>query len=156
MEGYITKFNGTPVYAMSAKKYIEERGSGKINPTYIYAIVDKDNYLIQGNYVMGQAVDKFRKVKLIPNGQSWKGVVGVVENVQRNPYETEQAKAKVQSRVEIITERPTVEKLADEGKAKLDDAIAKAQESIAQVEEVAVVKKPRTPRKRKIVEEGAM
>lgn len=132
MEGYIAKLNGTPIYAMSAKLYIEARAEGRINPQYIYAIVDKDNYLIQGNYVMGQAVDRFRKVKKIVDGKEWKELLGVKETIHRNPYETEKAKT------HVITERPTPEAFAAEGKVKLDAAAAETKKITAEVIDAGV------------------
>lgn len=113
--GYIAKYNGTPIYGVSSKQYIEMREKNEHDPNVIYAILDKENYFIQGNYVIGQAVDRFRKLRTISNGKGWKELLGVKENIQRNPYETEKAKSRV------ITERPTVESLSNEGARKLEE-----------------------------------
>ena len=114
--GYIAKYNGTPIYGVSSKQYIEMRGKNEHDPNVIYAILDKENYFIQGNYVIGQAVDRFRKLRTVSNGKEWRKFLGIEENIQRNPYETEKARSKV-----VITERPTVESLSNEGARKLEE-----------------------------------
>ena len=121
-KGYICMYKGSPIYAMTAKEYIDMRRANKHDAKAIYAIIDKDNYLIQGNYVMGQAIDRFRKLKVIDNGKSWKELLGVKDNIYRNPYESIKAK----SEAKVITERPTVEAIAAAGSERLQAVLNEA------------------------------
>lgn len=121
-KGYICMYKGSPIYAMTSKEYIDMRVANQHDAKAIYAIVDKDNYLIQGNYVMGQAVDRFRKLRVIENGKSWRELLGIKDNIHRNPYESIKAK----SEAKVITERPTVEAMATEGSKKLQAVLNEA------------------------------
>lgn len=121
--GYVTKLNGTPIYAISAKEYVKMRlnVSDVYNAEYIYMIVDRKNYLIQGNRVMGQALDHCRRVKRM-NGPEWTAFLKI-------DIETYQAKNVV------ITERPTVEFLGTEGEKKLNQVVAETHKVVNTGEE---------------------
>lgn len=116
--GCVAKLNGTPIYAISAKEYVKMRLDtiGVFVEDYIYMIVDKNNYLIQGNRVMGQALDHCRRVKRI-NGADWIDFL-------KNEIEVYQEKSVV------ITERPTVEFLNMEGQKKLNQVVIETNKKV--------------------------
>lgn len=115
---YVAVLNGTPIYAMSAREYIKMRLEtiNVYNVEYIYMIVDKQNYLIQGNKVMGKALDHCRRVKRI-DGTDWMTFL----KVDIEAYHASNV---------VITERPTVEFLSTEGEKKLNSVILETKKAV--------------------------
>ena len=112
---YFAILNGTPIYAISKKDYIDGMLKKALDPTVYYMVVDADNMMFGDGELYGKVVDKGRGVKKMP-AKSWQDVLGYKE-----------AKPKV----EVLSERPTVEAMATEGsrrlKVVLDEApVAKA------------------------------
>ena len=113
---YFAVLNGTPIYAISKKDYIDGMLKKELDPTAYYMVVDADNMMFSDGELYGKVVDKGRGVKKLP-AKNWRDILGYKE-----------AKPKVET---LITERPTVEAMATEGsrrlKAVLDEApVAKA------------------------------
>ena len=113
---YFAILNGTPIYAISKKDYIDGMLKRELDPTAYYMVVDADNMMFSDGELYGKVVDKGRGVKKMPAAH-WRNALGYVEP---------KPKAEV-----LITERPTVEAMATEGskrlKAVLDEApVAKA------------------------------
>ena len=115
---YVAVLNGTPIYAMSAREYIKMRLEtiNVYNEEHIYMIVDRQNYLIQGNKVMGKALDHCRRVKRM-SGADWMTFL-------KDDIEAYHA-----SNV-VITERPTVEFLSTEGEKKLNSVILETKKAV--------------------------
>ena len=114
---YFAVLNGTPIYAISKKDYIDGMLKKALDPTAYYMVVDADNMMFSDGELYGKVVDKGRGVKKMPAAH-WQRVL---------KYE-EPPKPKAEI---LITERPTVEAMATEGskrlKAVLDEApVAKA------------------------------
>ena len=112
---YFAVLNGTPIYAISKKDYIDGMLKRELDPTAYYMVVDADNMMFADGELYGKVVDKGRGVKKMPAAY-WQRVL---------KYEEPKPKA------EVISERPTVEAMATEGsrrlKAVLDEApVAKA------------------------------
>ncbi len=108
--------NGTPIYIISKKDYVDGMLKKALDPTVYYLVVDADNMMFSDGKLYGKVVDKGRGVKKMPAAH-WQRVL---------KYEEPKPKAEV-----LITERPTVEAMATEGskrlKAVLDEApVAKA------------------------------
>jgi hypothetical protein len=113
---YFAILNGTPIYAISKKDYIDGMLKKELDSTAYYMVVDADNMMFSDGELYGKVVDKGRGVKKMP-AKNWRDVLGYKES-----------KPKVET---LITERPTVEAMATEGsrrlKAVLDEApVAKA------------------------------
>lgn len=113
---YFAILNGTPIYAISKKDYIDGMLKRELDPTAYYMVVDADNMMFSDGELYGKVVDKGRGVKKM-SAKNWRDVLGYKE-----------AKPKVET---LITERPTVEAMATEGsrrlKVVLDEApVAKA------------------------------
>lgn len=114
-KSYFAILNGTPIYAISKKDYIDGMLKKELDPTAYYMVVDADNMMFGDGVLYGKVVDKGRGVKKLPAAH-WQKVL---------KYEEPKPK------VEIISERPTVEAIAAAGserlKAVLDEApVAKA------------------------------
>ena len=112
---YFAVLNGTPIYAISKKDYIDGMLKKELDPTVYYMVVDADNMMFSDGELYGKVVDKGRGVKKMPAAH-WQKVLG---------YKAPEPK------VEVLSERPTVEAMATEGskrlKAVLDEApVAKA------------------------------
>ena len=112
---YFAVLNGTPIYAISKKDYIDGMLKKALDPTVYYMVVDADNMMFSDGELYGKVVDKGRGVKKMPAAH-WQKVLG---------YKAPEPK------VEVLSERPTVEAMATEGsrrlKAVLDEApVAKA------------------------------
>ena len=112
---YFAILNGTPIYAISKKDYIDGMLKKELDPTVYYMVVDADNMMFGNGELYGKVVDKGRGVKKLP-ATDW-----------RKALKYEEPKPKV----EVISERPTVEAMATEGsrrlKVVLDEApVAKA------------------------------
>lgn len=112
---YFAVLNGTPIYAISKKDYIDGMLKKELDPTVYYMVVDVGNVMFSDGVLYGKVVDKGRGVKKLP-AASWQDALN---------YEEPKPKA------EVISERPTVEAMATEGsrrlKAVLDEApVAKA------------------------------
>lgn len=112
---YFAILNGTPIYAISKKDYIDGMLKKELDPTVYYMVVDADNMMFSDGELYGKVVDKGRGVKKMPAAH-WQKVLG---------YKAPEPK------VEVLSERPTVEAMATEGskrlKAVLDEApVAKA------------------------------
>jgi hypothetical protein len=107
---YFAVLNGTPIYAISKKDYIDGMLKKALDPTAYYMVVDADNMMFSDGELYGRVVDKGRGVKKMPTCR-WQKALG---------YEEPKVKAKV------LSERPTVEAMATEGskrlKAVLDEA----------------------------------
>lgn len=109
----VAVLNGTPIYAISRKEYIELMKSGKQDASVYYMILDEKNYMFRDGTLYGQVIDKGRSVKRMSE-RSWREVFNVKEEV-------------------VISERPTTEALKSEGAKKLEEvanATAKAVESL--------------------------
>ena len=113
---YFAVLNGTPIYAISRKDYINGMLKKELDPTVYYMVVDVGNVMFSDGVLYGKVVDKGRGVKKLP-AASWQDALN---------YEEPKPKAEV-----LITERPTVEAMVTEGskrlRAVLDEApVAKA------------------------------
>lgn len=109
----VAVLNGTPIYAISRKEYIELMKSGKQDVSVYYMILDEKNYMFKDGILYGQVIDKGRSVKRMSE-RSWREVFNVKEEV-------------------VISERPTTEALKSEGAKKLEEvanATVKAVESL--------------------------
>ena len=107
---YVAVLNGTPIYAMSAREYIKMRLEtiNVYNEEHIYMIVDRQNYLIQGNHC--------RRVKRM-SGADWMTFLkDDIEIYHANNV--------------VITERPTVEFLSTEGEKKLNSVILETKKAV--------------------------
>lgn len=112
---YFAVLNGTPIYAISKKDYIDGMLKKELDPTVYYMVVDADNMMFADGELYGKVVDKGRGVKKMPAAH-WQRVLKYEEPKQK---------------VAVLSERPTVEAMATEGsrrlKAVLDEApVAKA------------------------------
>ena len=112
---YFAVLNGTPIYAISKKDYIDGMLKRELDPTAYYMVVDADNMMFSDGELYGKVVDKGRGVKKL-SACSWQKAL---------KYEEPKLK------VEVLSERPTVEAMATEGskrlRAVLDEApVAKA------------------------------
>lgn len=119
----VAVLNGTPIYAISRKEYIELMKNGKQDASVYYMILDEKNYMFKNGELYGQVVDKGRSVKRM-SAKSWREVFNVKEEV-------------------VISERPTTEALKNEGARKLEEvarATAKAVESLNGIGEEALEK----------------
>lgn len=108
---YFAVLNGTPIYAISKKDYIDGMLKRELDSTAYYMVVDADNMMFADGELYGKVVDKGRGVKKMPAAH-WQRVLKYEEP-------------------KILSERPTVEAMATEGskrlKAVLDEApVAKA------------------------------
>ena len=117
MSSYFAVLNGTPIYAISKKDYIDGMLKEALDPTVYYMVVDADNMMFSDGELYGKVVDKGRGVKKL-SAINWKNALGYKEP----------PKPKAEA---LITERPTVEAMVTEGskrlKAVLDEApVAKA------------------------------
>ena len=114
---YFAVLNGTPIYAISKKDYIDGMLKETLDSTVYYMFVDADNMMFDNGELYGKVVDKGRGVKKLPTAH-WRKVLNYEE-------------PKPEPKVEVLSERPTVEAMATEGskrlKAVLDEApVAKA------------------------------
>ena len=149
---YITTYKGKFLYLVSYQDYVRKYKEGTLGADIMYIIADKDNMLIDDKgLVVGRTINGH--TQLVPaqgKKKSWKEVFGYKEET-------------------IISERPTVEALSNEGANKLKEIINSGEEALSRVakigEEVLAAqvaegnrvvaevaqRKPR-PRKRKMVE----
>lgn len=116
MSNYFAILNGTPIYAISKKDYIDGMLKKELDSAAYYMVVDADNMMFADGVLYGKVVNNGRGVKKMP-AKDWRDVLGYKES-----------KPKVET---LITERPTVEAIAAIGserlKAVLDEApVAKA------------------------------
>jgi hypothetical protein len=110
MSSYITTYKGVKLYLVTYEEFVNLYVQGKAKNGYI--IKDKQNALIVDGKVIGNTFDGHRKLAPIQVPKDWKEFFGY-------------------KKVDVITERPTVEAMATEGsrrlKAVLDEApVAKA------------------------------
>ena len=110
MDNYITTYQGVKLYLVTYNEFVKMYEQGVANDGYI--IGDKKNALIINNKVIGYTFDWHKRLMPAQIKKDWKEVFNY-------------------KRVEVITERPTVEAMATEGsqrlKAVLDEApVAKA------------------------------
>ena len=121
---YVAVLNGTPIYAMSAREYIKMRLEtiNVYNAEHIYMIVDRQNYLIQGNKVIGKALDHCRRIKRM-SGADWMTFL----KADIEAYHASNV---------VITERPTVEFLSTEGEKKLNSVILETKKTVEDLKDV--------------------
>ena len=110
MNSYITTYQGVKLYLVTYDEFVNMYVQGKAKDGYI--IKDKKNALIVNGKVIGNTFDGHRKFAPVQVPKDWKELFGY-------------------KKVDVITERPTVEAMATEGserlKAVLDEApVAKA------------------------------
>ena len=108
---YFAILNGTPIYAISKKDYIDGMLKKALDPTVYYMVIDADNMMFGDGKLYGKVVDKGRGVKRLP-ATDWRNTLG---------YKEPTPKAEV-----LITERPTVEAMATEGSQRLKAVLNEA------------------------------
>ena len=101
MSNYFAVLNGTPIYAISKKDYINGMLKKELDPTVYYMVVDVGNVMFSDGVLYGKVVDKGRGVKKLP-ATSWQNALNYEE-----------------PKVKILSERPTVEAIAAYGSEKL-------------------------------------
>lgn len=99
--GRIAILNGIPIYAISKKDYIEQMERNKLDINAYYMLIDEKNLTFRNGMLYGQVVDKGRGVKRLQE-KNWREALGL-------------------RKVEVISERPTVEALGTEGARKLEE-----------------------------------
>lgn len=104
MSSYFAILNGTPIYAISKKNYINGMLKKELDPTVYYMVIDADNMMFGDGKLYGKVVDKGRGVKKM-SATHWQKVLG---------YKAPEPKVEV-----LITERPTLEAMATEGSQRL-------------------------------------
>lgn len=109
-KSYFAVLNGTPIYAISRKDYINGMLKKELDPTVYYMVVDVGNVMFSDGVLYGKVVDKGRGVKKLP-ATSW-----------QNALNYEEPKPKV----EVLSERPTVEAMATEGSKRLQAVLDEA------------------------------
>ena len=109
-KSYFAVLNGTPIYAISRKDYINGMLKKELDPTVYYMVVDVDNVMFSDGVLYGKVVDKGRGVKKLP-AASWQDALN---------YEEPKPKVKV------LSERPTVEAMATEGSKRLQAVLDEA------------------------------
>lgn len=114
MNNYITTYKGINLYLVKYDEFVQlyEKGIAKDG----YIISDKKNAVIINGQVIGYTIENHRKMMPVQIKKSWQEVFHYV---------------KPKPKVEVISERPTVEAMATEGskrlKAVLDEVpVAKA------------------------------
>lgn len=110
MNNYITTYQGVKLYLVTYNEFVNMYEQGMAKDGYI--ISDKKNTLIINNKVVGYTFDGHKRLIPTQIKKDWQEVFGY-------------------KKVEVLSERPTVEAMATEGslrlKAVLDEApIAKA------------------------------
>lgn len=110
MNSYITTYQGVKLYLVTYNEFVNMYEQGVANDGYI--IGDKKNALIVNNKVIGHTFDGHKRLVPAQIKKDWKEVFNY-------------------KKIEVISERPTVETMATEGsrrlKAVLDEApVAKA------------------------------
>ena len=110
MSNYFAVLNGTPIYAISKKDYINGMLKKELDPTVYYMVVDVGNVMFSDGVLYGKVVDKGRGVKKLP-AASW-----------QNALNYEEPKPKVK----VLSERPTVEAIAAYGSEKLQAVLDEA------------------------------
>ena len=105
------------MYIVDSAEYINMRRirPSSYNKMAYYVISDRNNCVMQGDYLVAYSYDNCKRVRFTNKGTHWKEFFNIKNNTV------------------VITERPTVESLAIEGKKKLDNA---AVEKAAVVEEL--------------------
>ena len=111
MSSYFAVLNGTPIYAISKKDYIDGMLKKALDPAVYYMVVDADNMMFSDGELYGKVVDKGRGVKKL-SAINWRNALG---------YEEPKPKAQV-----LITERPTVEAMVTEGSKRLQAVLDEA------------------------------
>lgn len=109
MNSYITTFKGKKLYLVDYEAFIEAYENNALNMSDNgYIIKNKNNALIIDNYVIGYAFENYKKMIPADQKRKWEDVF----NYQPKPKPKQE---------QIITERPTVEAVASEGKKKLNE-----------------------------------
>ena len=107
MNSYITTFKGKKLYLVDYDAFVEACENDALNMSDNgYIIKNKNNALIIDNNVIGYAFENYKKMIPADQKRRWEDVF----NYQPKPKQEK-----------IITERPTVEAIASEGKKKLDE-----------------------------------
>ena len=94
MDNYITTYQGVKLYLVTYSEFVNIYGQGVANDGYI--ISDKKNALIINNKVVGYTFDGHKRLIPTQIKKDWQEVFGY-------------------KKVEVLSERPTVEAMATEG-----------------------------------------
>ena len=110
MNSYITTYQGVKLYLVTYNEFVDMYEQGRAKDGYI--IEDKKNALVFKGKVIGHTFDGYKRLAPVQVVKDWKEFFGY-------------------KKVDVITERPTVEAMVTEGshrlKAVLDEApVAKA------------------------------
>lgn len=105
MNNYITTYQGVKLYLVTYNEFVNMYEQGVAKDGYI--ISDKKNALIVNNKVIGYTFDLHKKLAPVQVKQDWKEVFNY-------------------KKVEVISERPTVEAMATEGSRRLRAVLDKA------------------------------
>jgi hypothetical protein len=107
MNSYITTFKGKKLYLVDYDAFVEAHENDALNMSDNgYIIKNKNNALIIDNNVIGYAFENYKKMIPADQKRKWEDVFNYQPKVKQE---------------QIITERPTVEAIASEGKKRLDE-----------------------------------
>lgn len=105
MNNYITTYQGVKLYLVTYNEFVNIYGQGIANDGYI--ISDKKNALIINNKVVGYTFDGHKKLMPAQIKKDWKETFNY-------------------KKVEVISERPTVEAMVAEGSQRLRTVLDEA------------------------------